>query len=510
MRENAKCKGLSWIIHHFYKIDFIIIVMKKGFLLVFAFVFLIGLVFASDYVPGEILVKYSDSIISTASVSEIKVLDVTEDYILLNVGEDVDIESFAEELESYDNVVYAEPNYIYHISDYPNDALVDSQWYLSNVNMTESWYITKGSEDVVIAIIDTGIDLDHEDLVNKLWNDSEGYHGYDFVNSNYLPDDDNGHGTHCAGIAAAETNNSLGVAGVCPNCKIMVIKALNSEGVSNSNIIAQGITYARNNNATIISMSFSGDSDDETLNDALQLAYNAGIILVAAAGNDGVNEMNYPAAYDIVISVGATDSNNDRSIFPSGGSNWGPWVDLFAPGSSILNTYIESLGRFSLNYESLSGTSMSTPLVAGAIGLIKSLKPNLNQTEIINYLENNSLNISTDVGYVSKINVFATLDDIDYLLLEQTSPSNGSYTNIANTNFTCVANSSVYNLTNITFFFYNSTGLVYNVTNSISGLDNSSKANSTFSSDGTYLWNCEAFNENSASAISENWTITYD
>jgi thermitase len=207
---------------------------------------------------------------------------------------------------------------------------------------------------VWIAIVDTGVQYDHPDLSGKV------YLGYNFVDGNWDPYDLNGHGTHCAGIAAAVTDNGIGIAGMAPNASILAVKVLDANGSGTLDNVASGIEYAADAGANVISLSLGGPSGSTTLQNAVDYAWNKGAVLVAAAGNNGSSAPTYPAYYSNVISVAATDSNDNKPSW----SNYGSWVDVAAPGVNIYSTYPTN------RYAYLSGTSMATPHVSGLAALL--------------------------------------------------------------------------------------------------------------------------------------------
>ncbi len=353
----------------------------------------------------------------TRSKEQAKKLPGLSTIYLLNVAKDADIPSVVAEYQRDPNVVYAEPNYIYRTFEtIPNDPDFDQQWALEKIQAPAAWDIETGSLDVVIAIIDTGVDWDHPDLAANIWinpgedlngngvvdpeefngvdDDGNGYvddiRGYDFVSissdSVYPgedpgpPDNDpmdfDGHGTFCAGIAGAVTDNSIGVAGTAWNCKIMTVRA-GYKGISGGGYLSvsdtsAGIHYAALNGANIISMSFGSPFPSDTEQDVIEFAQSLGCLCVGAAGNEGEISKTYPSAYEDVIAVGATDTNDQKVGF----SNFGIWVDVSAPGVSIYSTYVDN------SYASFSGTSASAPIVAGVAGLIWSLHPNYCNTEV--------------------------------------------------------------------------------------------------------------------------------
>ncbi len=317
-----------------------------------------------------------------------------------------------QQMASNPNVEWVEPNYFSFISDTPDDTYFPQQWGLTKVQADLAWDISHGSTDIIIAVIDTGVDYDHLDLEGNIWHnpgeipdndlddDDNGYEdddiGWDFVTATMAsipapypgedveppdrdPMDFHGHGTGCAGIASAVTNNSRGVAGTAWNCKIMCLRAGYKTEDSNGTLLdsdsSEALEYAADNGAHVISMSWGG-SGSYVLREAIEYAYNAGCILVAAAGNEGNHPppvpFHYPAAYPGVIAVAASDGNDDRASF----SSFGPWVHIAAPGVGIYSTTYGS-DVHNDTYSLWNGTSMSTPIVAGAAALILSENPTL-------------------------------------------------------------------------------------------------------------------------------------
>ncbi len=284
----------------------------------------------------------------------------------------------------------------------PNDPRYEEQWNLPLIEMPRAWAIEKGSSDVIIAIVDGGIDYTHEDLSAKIWrnpgeipdneidDDKNGYiddiRGWDFTDAPNVaaegdsvvgdndPIDESGHGTHVAGIAAADVDNRLGVAGVAWNCTLMPLRAGASYGAGTNlqdDDSSAAIVYAVDNGAKIINMSWGSNRKSFVIRDAIDYAYARGALLVAAAGNERAQDTIYPAGYRKVISVAATDQNKQRFYQ----SNFGASIDICAPGNVILSTQIDN------RYRRLTGTSMATPHVAGVAALILSKRPNLTHEE---------------------------------------------------------------------------------------------------------------------------------
>jgi subtilisin family serine protease len=290
-------------------------------------------------------------------------------------------------------VEFAQPNYLVEASDAispttPNDPFWSAQWGPPDIQAPLAWSVTTGMASVVIAVIDTGIDLTHPDLAPNIWtnpgemgldaigndrrangidDDADGYvddwQGWNFVAGSNNPQDDYGHGTHVAGIAAAVGNNSLGIAGMDWGVRIMALKILDSSGSGSDSDLATAMIYATDHGVRIINLSLGDTVPDPVMEDAVNYAYAHGVTVVAAAGNDYGGPVLYPAAYPNAIAVASVDSNNGHSSF----SNVGPEVALAAPGSSIYSTC------WGGGYCYKTGTSMATPHVAGTAALLASL-----------------------------------------------------------------------------------------------------------------------------------------
>ncbi|MGQ4871095.1 MAG: S8 family serine peptidase [Candidatus Thorarchaeota archaeon] len=295
-------------------------------------------------------------------------------------------------------------------------------WGVDDVDAEQVWGGGEDAVDVVqgnvdgsgvkVAILDTGIDYTHPDL------DDVYAGGYDFVDDDSDPKDGNGHGTHCAGIVAAEDNGE-GVIGVAPHASIYAVRVLDNWGSGYTSDIIAGIDWAIDNGMDVISMSLGGGDYDQAFDDAVDRAYNAGIVVVAASGNDGKGTISYPAAYDNAIAVGAIDSDHNLADF----SNYGPEQEVVAPGVDIYSTmptYTVTLnywfmGGCSQNYDRMSGTSMATPMVAGVVALILSANPDLTPPEVRDILHTTSVDLGSAgwdqyYGY-GEVNAKAAVDE---------------------------------------------------------------------------------------------------
>lgn len=252
----------------------------------------------------------------------------------------------------------------------PNDPLFFNQWALPMIDAPNAWGVKTGGSSIIVAIVDTGVDYTHGDLDANV----NASLGWDFVNNDPDAMDDNGHGTHVAGIVAAEMNNSIGGVGVAPDVTVMPVKVLNSMGSGWASNIAAGIVWAVDHDAKIVSLSLGSWFPSEVIKDATHYAvYDKGALCIAAAGNDGLPIRTYPAAYEWVIGVAALDSNSNRAYY----SNYGDFVYLAAPGGDgcggcpgdIVSTWPKN------QYKFIAGTSMATPHVSGVAALYWAYNP---------------------------------------------------------------------------------------------------------------------------------------
>lgn len=261
---------------------------------------------------------------------------------------------------------YIEPNMRYQIDAVPNDPELSKQWGLSKIEADWAWNTTVGSHSILVAVVDTGIDWHHPDLAANYV-----ALGYDWVNNDPYPMDDNGHGTHCAGVIAATINNSIGIAGLA-QVRIMAEKALDASGIGSSSELAKAIVHAVNQGANVISCSWGSSAESTVLHEAVTYAHEHGVLVVAAAGNAATNVKHYPAAYDEVVAVAATDELDNPASF----TDYGDWVKVAAPGVNIYSTVLGG------TYAYMSGTSMATPFVSGVAALIWSRFPNMTRDQV--------------------------------------------------------------------------------------------------------------------------------
>ncbi|SLJ90286.1 MULTISPECIES: S8 family peptidase [unclassified Paenibacillus] len=253
-------------------------------------------------------------------------------------------------------IEHAEPNYYLQASFTPNDPFFPYQYNLQKINAPAAWDISQSNTSVKIAIIDTGVQLNHPELAGKL------LPGYDYVDYDNIPEDGNGHGTHVAGIAASITNNGVGIAGAAPLASIVPLRVLDNNGQGTTGNVGNGLVYAANNGIQVVNLSLGGPTGEAFLQAAVQYAWDRGAVIIAAAGNDNTSYPIVPASYPNVIAVASTNPSDLKSNF----SNYGSWVDMAAPGDTILSTYLGG------SYAYLSGTSMAAPHVAGVAALLAS------------------------------------------------------------------------------------------------------------------------------------------
>jgi len=392
---------------------------------------------SDSYAPSEVIVRFKPQSMADP-VNKGKIISAAHKAVSATVVDDLDkkglsgmqvvriaqgknIGDIIAAYKNNSNVLYATPNYKISIFSTPNDPSYSQQWALPTINAPQAWDKTTGSNNVVIALLDTGIDYNHPDLSGNIWTnpkeiagngideDGNGYtddtRGWNFIDNNNDPMDANGHGTECAGIIGAIGNNNLGTTGVDWNVRIMPLKVINDQGYGYESDAIDAILYANQMGANIISISWGGNDFDQALKDAIDASPS---LVVCAAGNSGQNNDNssvYPASYDDsnLISVAASDQNDNLASF----SNYGPAsVDVTAPGVDIYST---KPGSF---YGSSSGTSMAVTFVSGVAGLIKAQHPNWIasqiKTDIISTVDQKS-QLSGKVRSGGRVNAYSAV-----------------------------------------------------------------------------------------------------
>ncbi len=425
-------------------------------------------IYADDQVVVEFTSKASaeaiDQLISNYELGVIEHMPQINTYVF-SLPEDGCVEEMVDMLNGRGIVMECEPNYTSSTHDLPDDDLVSQQWNISSesgnahLHMEEAWALESGNSDVVVAVIEIGFDMTHEDLKDNIWqnpneipnnnidDDGNGYVddivGWDFVHRpsessiSDIVDEDNDptaaeltHGNRVLGVLGATMNNGVGIAGIAGNCKMMLIRAgyLSDDGrsVLSVSFIAKGIIYAVDNGAQVINISAGGSNYSTSLETAVTYAVERGVVVVCSAGNDGTVTPHYPAAYDIpgVISVGSSTENDQKCWF----SNYGDWVDVSAPGQQILTTFFDN------EYGATQGTSFSAPMVSGVAALLVSRYPDWTPAQIQDRLMNtadmcdglNNANITS-----GRVNAFKALYDpeIDSVLDNDTTTTTGGEAN---------------------------------------------------------------------------------
>lgn len=434
--------------------------MKKLISIIFLCIFSSTLLQAQLVSNREIIVRFSQKAESARWRTGISIFDST--LVKYNVKKitpileskalyiyhilcekEIDFEEFEDLTNTKSEIIYTHPNYLNKmLSITPNDPRFYDQWGLEAIKANKAWEIEKGNEQIIIGIIDSGIDYNHPDLINNIWinlneipdngidDDGNGFvddwQGWDFTDTEILdalgdcrerdnnPMDDLGHGTHCAGIMGAQTNNNIGIAGVSWFCKLMNIRAgfrTTAGGFLEDDDVSSAIIYAADNGAQIITISWGDTELAPVIRDACQYAFEMGVVIIASAGNEAGVGLLYPAAFNNTISVTAV--NEDLSLCSF--SSYGEGIDLCAPGLNILSTYLNN------NYRKESGTSMSAPFVAGAVALLLSQNPLLTNTEIYNLLYNSCDDLG-DKGYDNQFGY--GIINIEKLLINSTIGNN--------------------------------------------------------------------------------------
>lgn len=388
---------------------------------------------SADFVPGEVLVEWNTTVQSDEPLAErVSVVTVS------------DVEQAVEVLQLDSRIKHVEPNYKRYLFVEPDDVYYSSQTHLEQSNDADidaavAWDTTTGDRSIVVAVIDSGVDLDHPDLVDNIWtnpneifgngidDDNNGYiddiNGWDFMDDDNDPNstpvgDYNDtyvlHGTHVAGIIGATGNNNQGVTGVNWEVSIMPLRIFGDNGESSTSAIIDAIAYAQANGADILNMSYGSYFASDLEEAAMAEAYADGILSVAAAGNDVV-DLNtipsYPVCYDNVLGVAAVDEVDDAASFTNYGTDC---VDLAAPGDNILSTFYLDLTStdFTEPYGWFSGTSMATPIVVGVAALLKSVDSSLDPATLTDLMVDTTDSLADATLGSGRLNAAAAIDDL--------------------------------------------------------------------------------------------------
>lgn len=354
---------------------------------------------------------------------------------VLHFPPEADMTSAIEEFNRHPAVMYAEPYFIRKMDFTPNDPYFYNQWGLDNTQAELAWDYAQGDGSVTISIVDSGMDMDHPDLSGNLWvnpgedlngngvidliewnavdDDGNGFiddfYGWDLMDNDNNPDDDpqSGHGTHCSGIASAQTNNNTGIASLGFDCSLIPVRTGSGQYIYYG---YQGISYAISVDADIMSLSWGGGGFSMLEQQLFDQAYANGIAVFGAAGNDNSSALHYPSGYEHVMAVASTNQSDIKSRF----SNYGDWIGISAPGSSIFSTYLNG------QYTSMSGTSMACPFTASLAGLIKSAFPSFEAQDIYDAITETADNIDNlNPNYIGllgagRINAFQAMGMLNY------------------------------------------------------------------------------------------------
>jgi len=416
------------------------------------------------YVRDEILVRFKESSSSDSINNSIKSFKgiaekiyKTNKIVKIKIPRGERVKDVIKRLEKDPNTLYAEPNYLYNFDIVPNEPDFNLFYNLNNtgqlggtidadIDAPEAWNFTTGTQDVVVAVIDSGVDYNHADLSQNIWknpgeipnngidDDNNGFvddlYGWDFGTNDNDPMDTANHGTHVAGIIGAIGNNSIGTVGINWNVKLMLLKVADAYNQVPVSAVIDALEYAISNGARIANNSYGGLPYSQALRDTIQQADGAGILFIASAGNFGIdNDLSpyYPASYDLpnIIAVAATDKNDLLASF----SNYGTTsVDLGAPGKSIYST----LPGNTYNYK--SGTSMAAAHVSGVSGLLYAMIPDLDHNNAKNFILNSVNQVSSLSGKCltgGRLNAWNTLQNANNSLSKIEINSNVSLRGIA-------------------------------------------------------------------------------
>jgi serine protease len=295
-----------------------------------------------DYVPGRVIVAFAST--SEQSVAERAIRSVGGrsawrsphgGHYVVTLDGDVSVMDAVTAFRGMRDVEYAEPDYIAHAHFRPNDPFFSEQWNMLLLNAERTWDIQRGDTSVIVAVLDTGIAFEDFDVYRKApdWGNTRFVPGFDFINRDSHPNDDDGHGTHVSSTIAEATDNATGVAGLAFGCSLMPVKVLDSQGNGPFSAIAEGLDFAVANGAKIVNMSLGGEFESQTARLAVNRAVAAGVTVIASSGNEERSSVSFPAAFPNVIAVGALDPARQRAPY----SNFGTALDVVAPGGNLVD-----------------------------------------------------------------------------------------------------------------------------------------------------------------------------
>lgn len=378
---------------------------------------------ASRVLTGNNKIDSINSIFDAKSIHKIKPgKKLQNDIYIIKFDEKADLKKIIEEYYKTNEIEYAEPDFIGsgggQMGIIPNDQFYFRQWSLNNdgtfqyspavagadIDMEKAWEIEQGDENIIVAIMDSGLRINHPEFSGRIWensnetaanykdDDNNGYiddvRGWDFANNDNNPTDDHGHGTNVTGILGATGNNSIGYAGVDWKCKLMILKGLNAENLGYYSWWTEAIYYAVNNGARAINMSVGGSGYSVTLHNAINYAIEKNVVVVACMMNTNSSVIYYPAGFSGVIAVGSTDPNDNRSnpFFWSqtSGSNFGQHISVVAPGNYIFGLHHTSDTEYGYYW---GGTSQATPHVTGLVSLLLAQDPERTLEQIRSIIE---------------------------------------------------------------------------------------------------------------------------